>query len=412
LEELRELKEELESQWQEMKGGTLGRMDQIEARLDEFADDFSTRLQKTGLDRERPSTSARGRGQLLTLEEGAASHFRAQVERQPDYDPERVRFGALIAALAGGQGIVGMLNDAEIAALGEITGPGGSYLVPELIAGFFIDQVRPRTQVLNAGAFTYPMEAPTVALPGWDDPITAGWRAEGEAFHEADPKFRKVTLQAKTISTSVTLSIELIEDAIERGQIEGIVPIVESEMSKALAQAIDLAALHGSGVDSQPMGLDRTPDVWDEVFGSANGDTPTDWDLFLDATYAVEAQNFEPTAMIWNPRTANTMRKLVTGLSGDKTKLEVPERIRELRTLATTQVSTTETVGSSSDCSIAFVGDFEQMVVGFRPNLSVRSLYDPYSKGDSGLVVIRSYLRADVALLHPEAFTRLRGIRA
>lgn len=341
------------------------------------------------------------------VEQRMAPRFLERVPDEERRDAGEVRFGALVAAMAGGQRVASQLREAEQRALLTMTGPGGGYVVPDAIGALFLDAVRPRTRVLEAGARTYPMEAPTVALPGWDDPVTAGWRTEGAAFHVATPTFREVVLQAKSVTSLVTVSNEIIEDALDATSTR-----IEEEMGRALAQALDLAALHGSGTDSEPLGLYNTSGIETVELGAGNGAVITDYDDLLDAIHDVEAANFVPTGIIWNPRTANSLRKLVTGISGDLTKLRVPDEVRALPRLATNQVDTALTVGGSSDCSAAFVGQWDRLVIGLRPDIGVRLQVDPYSQGDNGLVVIRASLRADVAVLDKGAFSVVTGIRA
>ncbi len=61
-------------------------------------------------------------------------------------------------------------------------------------------------------------------------------------------------------------------------------------------------------------------------------------------------------------------------------------------------------LGAGTNESETFVGQWNQLVIGMRPDMSVRVQTDPYSQGANGLVVIRSYLRADVVLLDDAAF--------
>lgn len=376
------------------------RASQLEDRLDgrELAD------QKRGFE----GRAVDGKQPLLGLEQKAAPAFEAHVA--PIEGAKEIRVGALVAAIAGGQQVATKLRDVEQKALAQMTGPAGGYLVPEAVGSIFIDAVRPRTRVLEAGALTYPMEAPIVHLPGWDSRITAAWRGEGAAFTEPAATFRQVTLQAKSIATKVTLSVELLEDA--GTNLDGVATIVENEIGNALAEAVDYAALLGTGVDNQPLGIANAGGGLNVVpIGGANGATPTDYDKFLDTMYEVELDTFENSAVLLHPRTLHTLSKIKTGLASDLTKLVPPPRFAELRKLPTTQVPITQTVGSSTDCSTAFFGQWNRLVIGFRPNLAVRMQTDPYSQASNGQVVLNAYMRADVGLLNREAFAILTGIR-
>jgi HK97 family phage major capsid protein len=68
----------------------------------------------------------------------------------------------------------------------------------------------------------------------------------------------------------------------------------------------------------------------------------------------------------------------------------------------------TETQGTATDASSLFIGDFTQLMLGFRTQMQVevaRELYrGAYQFGYFG------HLRMDVQVTHPESFARLIGI--
>jgi HK97 family phage major capsid protein len=417
VQELSAVARELNANAQELKDAWddySAREDRINARLDEL----DVRMQKSNMRADlghRATEATKKSGKLLGLETKVAPRLLERIDTGSlGYEPEKVRMGALVGAIAFGEKFRGELNDDESKALLEMSGPGGGYTVPEAIASIFIDAVRPATRVLQAGAVTYPMLAPIEHIPGWDEPLQSGWRGEGGAwFVDTDPHFRRITLQAKSVATAIDLGIELVEDAGQN--VSSLSQRVETEMGKALAQAIDLAALHGAGSDDEPAGLytllDANIGVNSVELGSGDGATPTDYDFLSDAIYEIEADNFEPSGLIWNPRTQNTLRKLVTGIAGDKRRLTVPDEVQALTRLSTNQVRNDLAVGASSDCSAAFVGDWSRLVVGVRPSMGVRTLSDPYTQMSGGKIRLYAWIRADIAVLNGPAFCVAKGIR-
>ncbi len=69
-------------------------------------------------------------------------------------------------------------------------------------------------------------------------------------------------------------------------------------------------------------------------------------------------------------------------------------------------------LGSSNDCSTAFVGDFSQMLLGVRTELTLEASRVADDAFEKMAVLIRGYLRCDVAVLRPQHFTKIIGIRA
>jgi HK97 family phage major capsid protein len=342
------------------------------------------------------------------LEQKAAPYL---VENAPayDFDAKDVRLGALVAGMAYGTEFVRQLRGEEQKAFGTLTGPGGDFAVPEVIVAPFIDAVRPRTRVLQAGARTFPMQGGTVKLPGWDTPPQAAWAAEAGALQDAAGNFRAVVLIAKAVGCFVTINTELIEDAGPNiGEISN---IIEGELARAIGQAIDKAALVGAGTASEPLGLYQTADsssLVTVVSMGVNGATPTNYDNLIDLVAQARIANFEPNATLYAPRTGQTLGKLK---DGQQRYLDPPAYLANVTPYETGQIPTNMTKGSSNDASLAFTGQWDQMLVGFRPDMGVRVLRDPYTKAATRQLNLYVWQRADIALLNKGAFAVLDGIR-
>lgn len=68
------------------------------------------------------------------------------------------------------------------------------------------------------------------------------------------------------------------------------------------------------------------------------------------------------------------------------------------------------TVGSSTDCSEIYVGDFGRMYFLIRENLSVQLLREHYST--TGEIGFLCHARVDVVVPYPKAFALITGVRA
>lgn len=78
--------------------------------------------------------------------------------------------------------------------------------------------------------------------------------------------------------------------------------------------------------------------------------------------------------------------------------------------LASSQIPNNLTVGSSSDCSLAFVGDFRNLTFILRENVSVQVLREVFA--GTGEIGFACHVRADIALPYPQALAVVAGIRA
>lgn len=90
--------------------------------------------------------------------------------------------------------------------------------------------------------------------------------------------------------------------------------------------------------------------------------------------------------------------------------LQAPASIAELEHLVSNQVPNNLTVGTSTDCTEVYMGDWPEALVGIRSQIQLRVLTERYA--DVGQIALRAMLRADVQLAHPALFAVVQGVKA
>ncbi len=339
-----------------------------------------------------------------------AATFLRSTDKLADLVPDRLpggpasdelRFGRLVVGLATGnwEG-----REAERRALATTPGSAGGYLVPDTLAAEVLDLARAKTVCLQAGAVTVPMTSSTLRLATVTADPTPTWRAENTELTPATMTFGSIELQAKTLAIWLPVSIELMEDAPNAAE------VIENAVAGAMAVAFDRAALVGSGTGSEPLGLMNASGLSLVVVGSGNGGVPTSYQPLVQGVQLIRMANQEPNAVIMSPRTAGTFDGLVDSTGQPLTP---PPAVSALKRFETTSLPDNLTVGTSTDCSVAFVGDFSQLAIGLRTDLLIE-VERPLGgvEGRSLQAVVRCYLRGDVAVLRPSAFAKVTGLRA
>ena len=295
------------------------------------------------------------------------------------------------------------LNDAERRAMGEGVGGAGGWYVSPLVSGYVVDLARNQTCVLKAGGWTLPMDSPELTLVKTISDPTAYWRAEHVAITESDGVFEPIKLKAVILGTLIRVSQALLEDAPSAGQ------TIENMMAAALGLELDRVCLLGSGAN-EPRGLFNCDDINSYSMG-ANGAAPTNYDPFSYGVEYVLQDNGLPTAVIMAPRTFGTLDRLKAATTNQP--LVAPQSYKDLKKFYSNQVPTNQTQGSATTASCAFIGDFTNVVVGMRKQLTIdispAAGTDTFSKVEA---LIRAYLRVDVAVLRENHFTVIKGIKA
>ncbi len=299
--------------------------------------------------------------------------------------------------------VTGDWTDADIErrAMSESVLAGGGYMVPTPLATTIIDRARNMARVLQAGAVTVPMTAQTLKLARVAGDPTAAWHTENAAIAPSDMTLEGVTLTARTLTSLVTASRELIEDA----------PNVEQALTDAfaaqLALSLDLASLYGSGTAPEPRGVKNTTGVTLTANG-ANGTAigTLKYDVLADAIGTLRDQNEEPTAVIDSPRTERGFAKLAD-TTGQP--LQPSDYVKSVPRYSTNQVPVNLTVGTSADTSDIFVADWRQLLIGIRHNFAIEILKERFA--DNYQLGFLAHLRADVLVARPKAFVVSSGVR-
>ena len=134
-----------------------------------------------------------------------------------------------------------------------------------------IDYLWPRTTVESLGATVLSGLSSNVSFPRKSAVPTGTWEGETDAGAESSPTVDTVSLTPKRIGTYVDISKQLL---VQTG-VPGLDRIIRSDIEGAIANALETAAINGSGTGSQPTGILNDGSIGVEAIG-ANGGTP-DW---------------------------------------------------------------------------------------------------------------------------------------
>ncbi len=285
-------------------------------------------------------------------------------------------------------------------ALGEATGASGGFAVPTPHAAVILDLARKQAQVASAGAQVVPMTSETLTIAKLESDPVPSWRGENVLIPESDGTFGAVTFDVKSLAVITRISRELLEDA----------PNVEAAIVNALAQSFalefDRVALYGAGTAVEPRGLVNVGGLATTDFGGANGAAPTNYGFIGRAIQRVRTRNYSPTGVLLAPRTEGDLSNLT---ATDGQPLVPSPYVAAVPRYETNQIPTNQTLGTSTDTSELFVGDFGNLMLGVRTSFGVLVLRERYA--DTGQVGLVAWLRGDVAVNRIAAFERVRGIR-
>ncbi len=350
------------------------------------------------------SAARRDEANYVVTTDGRQIRLLARGERLRDharreFDGEYPSLGQVVRGL-----VTGKWDGVDKRAMGIGLDVTGGFLLPAPVAAEVIDLARAKARVFEAGARTIPMDTSELTIARITNDPTPYWRGEHVTITDSDLELGAVRLAPYTVAALVKLSFELAQDAAN------VNALVSATLTAALANEIDRVLLRGTGA-GQPQGLKGMIggqwNVPEQALGP-NGATPTNYDNFSLAVQDVLAGNLEPNAVILHPRTLGTLDRLKDTTNQP---LSPPESWGRLAKLATSQVSITETKGTSSDCSDGFVGQWDNLLVGVRQNILIEATREAGTSFEKAQVWVRALARVDSVLARSAAFSIVTGIR-
>ena len=296
---------------------------------------------------------------------------------------------------------------------------GGGNLLPTPLAAYVIDLARNRSVVFKAGSTLVPMTAPTLDLARITADPTGQWFGGDEVrlagITESQATFGRVQLQAQTLAFLERISIELAEDA------PNFPDLLENQLGAAIALELDRAVLFGipGGVrvglrDWITIGGDSSQSINETSMGT-NGATPTDFSQLVTVIRQVLDGNYpgrlDELSGIMSPRSWGTYEGLKNTLNDPLRSPASWAAIQAAgRVFVTKQCPITEAQGSSNAASTVFVGDFTQVLLGMRTEMTIELSREAGDAFQRLHVLLRGYLRADWSVAQPKWISRLVGL--
>ncbi|MBW1953564.1 MAG: phage major capsid protein, partial [Deltaproteobacteria bacterium] len=163
----------------------------------------------------------------------------------------------------------------------------GGYLVPAQAIPELIEMLRAESVVIPAGATLLDgLVGSPVELPKQTGGATAYWVGENEALTGSDATLGQLQLTPKSVGALVKLSNRLLRMSNPSAE-----QMVRQDISRALALAIDLAALRGTGANGQPTGVANTSGINTVDWSSGGNPQTPNFDLFYDMEYELALDN-------------------------------------------------------------------------------------------------------------------------
>ena len=286
-------------------------------------------------------------------------------------------------------------------------GDGGNLVATNLLSGSFIEALRARMVVKQAGALFLSGLVGDIAIPAQNAVNSASWVGENSAVTEVNTTYRQVTMAPKTLGTFTDISRHLMHQSTP-----AIETIVRNDILKTLSNEVDKQAIQGSGSSNKPTGILNTSGIGSVAIGT-NGGAFT-WALAVETWKEVATDNADIGALAWVTSPLAVSRLMATAKVGSSDSVMIMNDQNKLlgyNVFSTTNSPDTLTKGSSSgDCSALTFGNFNDLIVGEWGSLDIS--VDPYTNAAKGGTRIIGLYDVDVAVRHAESFAAIQDNNA
>lgn len=279
---------------------------------------------------------------------------------------------------------------------------GGNFIPLEKV-GFF-DALYAKTVLDQLGATKLTGLSANVDLTGFSSGVSVAWAAETADAASGDPVTAARQLRPSRIAGYSDISKQLLlqnNQSIDQKIIESFI--------KALAVAIEAAAINGSGSSNQPLGLLGTSGINSVAMGT-NGAVPS-LAKVLELVAAVENANAGMDGkFLINPKLVAKLKQTEISSGSGAMIMSymayfngLADQIDGKPVYSTTNVPSNLTKGSASGvCSAMIYGDWKNLVVGQFGGVEL--VVDPFSQaiGNKTRVVVNQHV--GIAVEQPAAF--------
>jgi HK97 family phage major capsid protein len=358
-----------------------------------------------------------GAAQVETREERTETWAERQAEATKRADATAAAFDEIKARpVTRGKGgtepttwLPGLGEYRELRSEQRAIGTTGAF-IPVGYANTFQDQLRKRTAVLAAGPQILPVEsAGSLKVPAITASVTVAGVAEAGTITPADPTLTTTTLDPKKFAAMTLVNREAVEDSSPELR-----TVIGNALLKDLAVKLDEQLVTGDGTGQNLLGLRNITGFTAGATTGTNGGALT-FAFLADTLAAAEAANLDPDRLAWiiHARTWGSVRKLSDSQARPIVSMDPTVGVRPALwgkpVYISNSLSITETVGTSTDCSVLLLCDMSQILVGVAREVELVVSED--FKFDTDQIAIRATARYDIAAPQPTAIVKTVGIR-
>ena len=260
---------------------------------------------------------------------------------------------------------------------------GGNLVDDVLLSGSFIDLLRNRLALADAGMTTLTGINGNISIPKQGSSATAYWVGEGSSPTESQQTIEQINLSPKTCGAFVDYSRKLLlQSSID------VEAMVRDDLARVIALELDRVGLNGSGSSNQPLGIINTTGIGTQSLTSFGT-----FEEYIGMETDVAAANAD----------AGSLRYIINASARGALKSTKKDAGSGEFVFADNEINGYPvTVSNQLGNNDALFGDFSMLIMAMWSGLDLT--VDPYAGATAGTVRIIALQDVDFAVKQPGAF--------
>lgn len=286
----------------------------------------------------------------------------------------------------------------------DLTTTTGSGAVEKLVYTPMIELLRAKLVLVALGARLMTGMTSSFAIPRQATGTTASWVTEGNAGTTTSATIDQVEFVPRTATANTKLTRKFIEQSVVDAE-----DFAVDDLTSTVAQALEKAAINGSGVGAEPLGLLQNTDVPTISSLGTNGGALT-WLKLLEfiGKHGQANAPLENRAFLINPQTKAKLGGTPRETGYPKYLYDFDDRdspIAGFSYAESTNVPSTLAKGTSGNVlSAVLFGSWRELIIALFSGVDI--VVDPYTESTAGNVRISVFQDADVDVRHPQSFVK------
>lgn len=265
----------------------------------------------------------------------------------------------------------------------------GAFVNTDLLAGSLIELLRNKMGVVRMGARSLTGLNGNVAIPLQSGGATASWLSENATISESTQTVGQLGLTPHRLAGSTSYTYQLL--AQSSVDVES---FVREDLMRVLAIAKDLAAIAGTGVSGQPLGILNTTNLSTSVT-FANAQTMLYADaLAFENNVALNNADLGKLGYMATPTVRKNAKATAEISAANSVPIWKNDQVNGFQAFATNQVPTATSV---------IFGNWDDLILAAWAGMQV--IVDPYSLSLQGQVRVVMQELCDNGLRHSKSFS-------